>query len=236
MDDISKDQRRYRRVMLQHSAIIVVAGSIEYPATIFAMSAGNLSFYSKAMLAPNDNVVIYVQGIDRLEGTIRRRIGHIYGMSLSLSHNRRERLVEGLTIELARQHGLVHEDNKAFSRRSAKRVQSYSEKSFCLIDKNLHVPCSIVDISLTGVSVEMNHSHLKVGDQVQIGRMRCQAVRRTRKGYGFVILGSIEDPTIARDSEDKSQRFDGGKLLSPADFSRQRHTRLQQSLRVISRG
>jgi PilZ domain-containing protein len=182
-------KRRYLSVSLMAPARILVANEIECPAKVIKISAGAMSFYSEGAMSLGDHVVVYLEGIDRFEGVISRSIGRVFAINLSLSHARREKLVETLTLEKAIAEGLVKRKEINNDRRTAVRCKNLTHQSVCMLEDDLEMTCMVVDISLTGVSVEMDGALLNIGDIVQIGRMECKVARKTQKGYAFEIIG-----------------------------------------------
>ena len=98
MKTTKSEQRRYRRIPLDLPARIIVNGIDEYDGRLLNISPGDLSVVVDARIVKGDAAVIYVSGLDVIEGRVARTFPDGFALSFLLSRRRRALLTEQLML------------------------------------------------------------------------------------------------------------------------------------------
>ncbi len=174
------ERRRFARITLQAPVRMLIENEIECRGTVTHISPGSLTIHSTHPIGLNDNIIAYVADIDRFQGIVRRKVGRLFTMALQLSDNHREKLVETLTLELAKREGIISEEDISPERRGAQRQLSMARHSLCTLEGGVSFPCSVIDMSMTGIGIECEKI-LQLGQKVQIGKVTAEVIRETKK-------------------------------------------------------
>jgi len=191
MKMIRTEQRRYRRIPLDLPARIIVNGIDEYDGRLLNISPGDLSVTVAANVVKGDAAVIYVSGLDVIEGRIVRTFPDGFALSFLLSRRRRTLLTEQLMLRA----------NPGFSagltdRRSAPRHPVAEQRMVCRLPDGGSLFVRILDQSVGGVSVESPRKPA-VGSPIHVGRQRAIVLRHTPRGFVAVY----EHPGVESESK-----------------------------------
>lgn len=171
------EQRRYRRIPLDLPARIVVNGIDEYEGRLLNISPGDLAVQIDAEIVKGDAAVIYVSGLDVIEGRVARTFPDGFALSFLLSRRRRTLLTEQLMLRA----------NPNFSaglgdRRSAPRHPIADQRMVCRLPSGGSLFVRVLDQSVDGVSVESPRKP-PVGSAIHVGRQRAVILRHTPRGF-----------------------------------------------------
>ncbi|MDZ7626793.1 MAG: PilZ domain-containing protein [Parvularculaceae bacterium] len=171
------EQRRFKRVALDLPARIIVNGIDEYDGQLVNISPGDLAVKVNGKIAKGDAAVIYVSGLDVIEGRIVRAFPDGFALSFLLSRRRRQLLTEQLMLKangpLAA--GLA-------DRRAAPRHQGAEQRMTCRLPDGGSLFVRILDMSVDGVSVEAPRKPA-VGSAIHVGRQKAIVLRHTARGF-----------------------------------------------------
>lgn len=182
------DKRRYRRVRIAAPVRFLVNQMVEAKGLVTSVSAGSMTINTKEHVRRGDHVVAYLYHVDRFEGYVARQVGRQFSIRLSLSDMKREKLIETLTLEMAREQGVVLPNMEIDEKRSALRRKSMATETLCTLENGLTIRCSVVDMSMTGIAIE-TQPVLSLHEVVQVGRMAAKVVRKIRNGYALEFVG-----------------------------------------------
>jgi hypothetical protein len=180
--------RRYRRIPLDLPARIVVNAIDEYEGRLVNISPGDLAVKVDAPVVVGDAAVIYIKGLDVIEGRIARVMPDGFALSFMLSKRRRAMLVEQLML---RTNGERAADLK--DRRSSPRHQAGEQRMACRLPDGGSLFVRILDRSADGVSVDSPRKP-PVGSEIFIGRTRSIVMRHTPRGFVAVYQHSGHAP------------------------------------------
>ena len=193
MKTTKSEQRRYRRIPLDLPARIIVNGIDEYEGRLLNISPGDLSVVVDAKIVKGDAAVIYVSGLDVIEGRIVRTFPDGFALSFLLSRRRRALLTEQLMLRA----------NPNFSagladRRAAPRHPIAEQRMVCRLPNGGSLFVRVLDQSVDGVSVE-SPKKPAVGSAIHVGRQRAIILRHTPRGFVAVYERSVvnKDNTVA---------------------------------------
>lgn len=174
---IKSEQRRYRRIALDLPARIIVNGIDEHEGRLVNISPGDLAVKLAAPVVKGDAAVVYVTGLDVIEGRIARTFPDGFALSFLLSRRRRAMLTEQLMLRA----------NPTFAagladRRTAPRHQANEQRMVCRLPDGGSLFVRVLDQSVDGVSVESPRKPA-VGSAIHVGRQRAIVIRHTARGF-----------------------------------------------------
>lgn len=181
MKMIKSEQRRYRRIPLDLPARIIVNGIDEYDGHLLNISPGDLSVQVNARTVKGDAAVIYVSGLDVIEGRIVRTFPDGFALSFLLSRRRRTLLTEQLMLRANPNFAAGLGD-----RRGAPRHPIAEQRMVCRLPDGGSLFVRVLDQSVDGVSVESPRKPA-VGSPIHIGRQRAIVLRHTSRGFVAVF-------------------------------------------------
>ena len=182
-----KERRRFRRVRVSLAGqLYIPATQEEAVCTVEDISAGDATLLCELKNEPQGRAVIYLDGLGRFEGPVVRAKEGGFVMSFSCSLQKREKLVDQLTLELNR-HLLDESDLRKYDRVEA-QTGSYTHFTRSTGDQ---VRCEVIDLSLTGLSIRTDIKP-PVGEHVLIGNRAGPVARHHGNGIGIEFLGSLQ--------------------------------------------
>ena len=184
------ERRRFRRVPVDLSGrLFVPADSREAKCKITDMSPGGASVDCECIPDAGTQIVLYIDGLGRFEGTIVRQDANGFGVRFVSTALKRERTAEQLMLLMNK--SLIDEADL----RRDERTPTKALTRFTLSDGKL-VDCEVIDLSTSGISLK---TEIKppVGDFLLIGQMAGRIARHHKDGIGieFVGLGSDRPST-----------------------------------------
>ena len=153
----------------------------EFACESIDISAGGVALRAPVLGMVGDRVVVYLDLIGRLEGRIARHTREGFALVLQASEARRERLIDHLTW-------LANRDVMGVPpERRHDRIVPHARDSRLRLDGNVSVPCQIIDVSMSGVAVEIDEPP-PIGTAVTIGRTAGRVIRHVEGGIGIEFL------------------------------------------------
>ena len=177
------ERRRHARVELPLKARFLRADGEEHPCLVANISAGGALLRAKNPPAENESVVIYIDDIGRFEARVVRSGKHSFAVDYRGRRAKSARTADSLI------HALNNQGRRA-DQRVAPRIKQEAHATVRLESGEI-VPCSILDISLTGASIEIE-PRPPLGAQLTLGKMNAKVVRRHEKGVGVVFSGAAK--------------------------------------------
>lgn len=188
---IKSEQRRYRRIALDLPARIIVNGIDEHEGRLVNISPGDLAVKLAAPVVKGDAAVVYVTGLDVIEGRIARTFPDGFALSFLLSRRRRAMLTEQLMLRA----------NPTFAagladRRTAPRHQANEQRMVCRLPDGGSLFVRVLDQSVDGVSVESPRKPA-VGSAIHVGRQRAIVIRHTARGFVAIYEAARQESTAS---------------------------------------
>ena len=171
------DQRRYRRISLDLAARIVVNSIDEYQGRLVNISPGNLAVRVGGKVNVGDAAVVYISGLDVIEGRVARVLPDGFALSFLLSKKRRQLLTEQLMLRANPEAAEGLGD-----KRSAPRHTGGEQRMVCRLSDGGSLFVRVFEWSVNGVSVDSPRKP-PVGAPIHIGRFRATVVRHTPRGF-----------------------------------------------------
>lgn len=191
------EQRRFKRIALDLPARIIVNGIDEYDGRLVNISPGDLAVTVNAPVMKGDAAVIYVSGLDVIEGRIARTFPDGFALSFLLSRRRRTLLTEQLML---RANGTLAAG--LADRRSAPRHPGAEQRLVCRLPDGGSLFVRTLDMSVDGISVESPRKPA-VGSAIHVGRQKAIVIRHTARG--FVALYERAAPAQGADMRQPAQ-------------------------------
>jgi hypothetical protein len=177
------ERRRHARVDMPTKARILGEDGEERPCLVTNVSAGGALLRASVPPREGENVVLYIDDVGRFEGRVIRSVGSEFAIDYRGRRAKSKRTADALTVAL---------NNRAAGpdRRAAPRVKTET-RAVVKLETGEMQPCSIIDISLTGASLEIDPKPA-LGVQLTLGKMAAKVVRRHEKGVGVVFIGPAQ--------------------------------------------
>lgn len=183
VDADGAERRRHIRIALPLKARFLTADGVEQNCLVVNISAGGALFKAKTPPPENCTVVLYIDQIGRFEGRVVRSGRHSFAVDYRTKRGRAVKTADAL-MEAMNLRGPRHD------RRLAPRIRHESH-AVVILESGVAIPCSILDISLTGASIEIE-PRPALGTTLTLGKMAAKVVRRHDKGVGVVFSGPAQ--------------------------------------------
>lgn len=183
----SPDSRRHQRVMVSLQGRYMLEDRHEFECLTINMSPGGIALAAPVAPAIGGRVVVYLDGIGRIDGNCVRDFGNGFAMSLKATPHRREKIAEQLTW-IANQQLLGLENMRSSGRIVPVRLQTVLS-----FENGTKMPARIVDLSRSGVAL-VTDCVPAIGSTVAVGQMKGHVVRILDHGIAvqFVRLVPLE--------------------------------------------
>jgi hypothetical protein len=176
------ERRRFRRVRVDLTGrLFVPADSRECHCKIVDLSPGGASLECDLVLEGGTQIVLYIDGFGRLEGTVMRTEGGDFGVRFNCTAAKRERIAEQLILFMNR--SLIDENEM----RRHDRTPQKGIARFTRADGQF-VACEVMDLSVSGVSLKTD-VRPPIGEFVLIGQMAGRVARHHETGIGIEFVG-----------------------------------------------
>lgn len=189
---VSSERRRHKRSVMKLNVRFLLQDGSEHAGHVCDISVGGMLVKSDARPAEGTIVIAYVQDLGRLEGMVSRLDDSGFGVRLTLSSLRRDKLEERLSNE--------RKANMAQGRRHERELTPGVTR---LVRGNgSEIPCRVIDLSMSGVSVE-TAEWPALGEEIMVGKMRGRVVRHHETGISIEFTdvppsrGSLAERLVA---------------------------------------
>lgn len=202
------DRRKYNRVELNAKARVLRENGDEDPCLITNISAGGALLKAKSPPPAGEKVVLYIDSVGRFEGRVVRSGKHSFAVDYRGRKSKTRRTADSLTIAL-------NGKGKGIDRRASPRIRQ-DGAAIVTLESGETVECSVLDISLTGASIEIDPRPI-LGAHLTVGKMKAKVVRRHEKGVGVVFTGpATKMEAVIQDTVSKIEPLpDGAEIAKP---------------------
>jgi hypothetical protein len=184
------DRRRHKRVNITLLGRFMRANKQEFPCKLVDISVGGAAMMSPVAVDNDERIVAYFDHIGGIEGTVARTFDGGFAIRLAATAHKREKLAAQLTWLINRNARLVADD------RRHKRNLPGNERSSLQLDEGIVIPCRVLDISISGASLE-TQARPEIGREVMLGKLRARVTRHHASGIGVQFL-DIQNPAALR--------------------------------------
>lgn len=186
-----EDEGRFQRVRVSILGRYMLVDRREFPCQIIEMSPGDALVIAPVAGRVGEKIIIYLDHLGRVEGTILELTDGGFRMDLVASPRKREKVAAQLTW-------LANKDilNLPEDRRHERMVPDIRHSSILLEDGRRY-NCKITDISLSGAAVEID-VRPALGTPITLGRMRARVVRHFSDGIAVEFASVQEMLTVVQ--------------------------------------
>ena len=182
---------RFQRVRISVLGRYMLADRREFPCQVLEMSPGDALVIAPVTGNVGEKVIIYLDLIGRIEGTITGETEGGFVMEISASARKRDKMAAQLTWLANKDILNLPED------RRHERVVPDIRHSTVVLDDGRRYNCKIIDISLSGAAIELS-VRPAMGTPVTLGRMRGRVVRHFQDGVGVEFIAAQEMLTVVQ--------------------------------------
>ncbi|MFQ5564186.1 MAG: PilZ domain-containing protein [Parvularculaceae bacterium] len=177
------DRRRHIRIEVPLKARFLSSDGKEHACLVANISAGGALLRTKHAPAEGERVVIYIDSVGRFEANVVRAGKHAFAVAYCGRREKYARTADTL-IEV------VNRGKRQADRRITPRVRR-DEPALVTLESGEQKNCAILDISLTGASIEIDPQP-DLGSSLVLGRMTAKVVRSHETGVGVIFTGPAE--------------------------------------------
>lgn len=176
------DRRKLKRVRIAlRGKLFITDEQRETDCIVTDLSPGGAGIQCKAPPPRRSDVVLYVPGFGRFEGTTTQPTRDGTTVSFGCTARKQKRIADQLRL-------FVKEGLTAITTlRENDRIKQVAIPSFTMADGEV-VECEVLDISLTGTSLKTNERP-PVDEVIQLGCMAGRVVRHHETGIGVKFIG-----------------------------------------------
>ena len=182
---------RFQRVKISVLGRYMLADRREFPCQVLEMSPGDALVIAPVAGQVGEKVIVYLDHIGRVEGTITEGVDGGFLMEVSASSRKRDKMAAQLTWLANKDILNLPED------RRHERVVPDNRHSTVVLDDGRRYNCKIIDISLSGAAIELA-VRPAMGTPITLGRMRARVVRHFLDGIGVELPSAQEMLTVVQ--------------------------------------
>ena len=175
------DMRRHQRVKVTLLGRYMLPDRQEYPCQTVDMSPGGVRLTCAVFGQVGERIVLYLEQIGRIEGTIARMTSNGLAVKLSATLRKRDKIASQLTWLTNREilglpEGRTHE-----------RLVPLQPGMMMRLESGREVPVRVIDMSMSGAALS-TISIPSIGTSVMIGKTPARVVRHFEGGLGVQFM------------------------------------------------
>jgi hypothetical protein len=171
------DRRRHRRVRWQVRVRGLTGSGEEFECNTVDVAAGGLHINLARPLELGESVVLYVDGIGRVEGSVSRIHNEYgYGVAFTVPARKRDKIADQLTW-------LINKDRLGLADERDSERRPGNGQVIAVYGKGVSIACAVADVSLFGVALKTAGPRPMIGDRVKIGERAGTCVRYIENGF-----------------------------------------------------
>lgn len=175
------DLRRHQRVKVALLGRYMLADRREYPCQTVDMSPGGVRLTCAALGELDERVVLYLESIGRIEGTIARFSTGGMAVRLIATQRKRDKIASQLTW-IANREALGLPEG-----RNHERLTPSHAAVLLKLESGREFPARIIDVSMSGVALS-TLSTPPIGTSLMVGRTPGRVVRYFEGGIGVSFM------------------------------------------------
>lgn len=170
------ERRNYHRVSVSIAGRYMLEDKREFPCRTIDMSAGGVSLAAPVRGAMGERVIVYLDYIGRIEGSITRHTPFGFAIALTLPGNKRERIADQLTW-------LLNRDSLRGEDRRHERIVPILRHCILLVNGEEHI-VRLIDVSISGAAIT---TELKIPNDTKVilGTTPSRVVRTFENGMAL---------------------------------------------------
>lgn len=183
------ERRRFQRVAVDLLGRFMLEDQSEYPCRVENMSPGDVSVLTPVAPRGEERVILYVDHVGRLEGSVMRAFPGGFAMTVRTTDRKREKLAAQLTW-LANRHELNLPEDRRYE-----RVQPRNPFIDIVLEDGRKYKVRIIDLSLSGAAVQAA-VRPAIGSRIVMGTMQGRVVRHLEEGLAIEFAAVQQRETL----------------------------------------
>jgi PilZ domain len=188
------ERRRHQRVDVQVMGRYMLESRREYPCQSVNISPGGLAILAPVMGNIGERVVVYLDQLGRVEGTVSRQFQNGFAIAFSATVRKRDKLASQLTWLANRQILGLPED------RRHDRLQARIPRTIITLDNGQQVVARLIDVSTSGAGISTDLK-LAMDQRIVVGKLPAKVVRIFEGGvaveFGRILTGPEIDSDVS---------------------------------------
>ena len=185
------ERRNYQRVDVDLLGRFMRESMQEFPCRVANMSPGDAAILTPVSPQTGERLILYIDHIGRLEGTVSRLFAGGFAISLRASDRKREKLAAQLTW-LANRHELDMPED----RRHSRGLPHNGDVEMTLPDHRTY-KVRLLDLSLSGAAV-VSDVRPAIGSRIVLGTTPARVVRLLEGGFAVEFAALQTEDSIVR--------------------------------------
>lgn len=167
------ERRRYHRKSVQLAARYLGPDGEEADCQVINISAAGALLSANNPPPKDSDVILYIEEVGRFPATVVRASERSFAVKYKSSRAKTSRAADAIMQA-------IHFVGRPFDRRKALRIKT-SDAATAIFEDGTEVDCSILDMSLTGASLEIK-KRPPIGSIISLGKMSAKVLRHHAKG------------------------------------------------------
>jgi PilZ domain len=188
------ERRRHQRVSVEVMGRYMLESRREYPCQTVDISPGGLAMLGPVPGILGERVVIYLDQLGRVEGTVVRQFPNGFAIAFSATVRKRDKLASQLTWLANRQILGLPED------RRHDRIQPRNARTVVTLDTGQQMVARLIDVSTSGAGLS-GDIKIAMGQRIVVGKMPAKVVRVFEGGvaveFGRVLTALEIDTEVS---------------------------------------
>lgn len=176
---LPRERRRHQRVAVNLLGRFMRQNRQEYPCKVLNVSPGGIAFLAPIAGEIGERIVAYIDQIGRIEGELVRNFTGGFAIRIKASTAKRDKLADQL-VWLCNRDSLDLPDDRRHH-----RIVPRNTNTTLTTHHGAKIACQVLDVSLSGASVQISGIFVPIGAQVVLGRMRGRVVRHHDQGIAI---------------------------------------------------
>ena len=168
--------RKFQRVKLNLTGRFMMPDKKEYPCQVTEMSPGDVKLYTPVKAQIGDRIVVYMDIMGRVDGTVSRLFDSGMALTFNLSPLKQDRIADKLTW-LANKDSVSSIEDRRHTRQEPEQSQSH-----ITLPDGRSYECQILDISISGAALTAPVCP-DINTYVTLGKMQGKVVRHLDNGF-----------------------------------------------------
>jgi len=164
------ERRRHQRVKIRVAGRFMRSDRREFDCATIDMSPGGIALASDAVVEPGERVIVYLDHLGRLEGTVARTFFGGFAIRMKPPPAKRDKLADQLTWLANRSLLGMPED------RRHERIQPREPRTTLRLANGRQFAAKLIDVSQSGAAVAVD-ARPALGERVTLGSTPAQVVR-----------------------------------------------------------
>ena len=189
---LREERRKFQRVSVNLLGRYMLADRREFPCQVTNMSPGGMAVIAPVNGRKGERVIVYVDHIGRVEGTVVREFDNGFALSLAATPRKRDKLAAQLTW-LANRHVLGLPEDRRHG-----RITPQSPVTKLTLPDGKTMSCRLVDLSMSGAAIS-TEERPPIGSLVHLGKVQARVVRHLEQGFAAEFT-RLQDPDLLEES------------------------------------